>query len=257
MPIAQVILTTDEVLQRGLELVGFNQKRQASVRRKKNRSRFRTHYTAEPNVVAVLLVRLQTTDNAAARISFDKVGVNKTVSYFFAAIHLLAKYPTKEEAEGVFKWSDRMWSSWTWDIVKKISKLKPEIIIWPSWWGDLNSDSNDEAIFIISVDGAHFRIEEPTHENFSENTIYYSHKFKQAALDYEIAVSIYTDEIVWAAGPYPAGVNDITVFWKRLLGKIMESRASSGIPHRAIGDKGYRGPLLQAISIGSRSACNK
>lgn len=241
MPPAQVILTPDEVLQRGLQLVGFNDKRQASVRRKKNRSRFRTHYVSEPNVYAVLLVRLQTTAIAEARINFDTVGVKKTIDYFFAAIHLLACYPKEEQAEAIFGWSDRTWSNWAWKIVKNISRLKSEIIVWPSWWGDTDSDLNDETIFIITVDGAHFRIEEPTHENFSENTIYYSHKFKQAALDYEVAVSIYTNDIVWAAGPYPAGVNDITIFRKHLKGKIAESRQASGINHRAIGDKGYRG----------------
>ena len=53
----------------------------------------------------------------------------------------------------------------------------------------------------MSIDGVHFKICEPF--PFSEK--WYSHKFKAAALTYEIALGIRSGDIVWAHGGYPAG----------------------------------------------------
>jgi histone H3/H4 len=92
----RVLMTPDEVLEHGLALVGFNKERQNRVVRKKNASRFRTFYNADPSVIAVLLVQLQTTEIEIARLDFNKVGIKRTVDYFFAAIHMrtLAVLPT-------------------------------------------------------------------------------------------------------------------------------------------------------------------
>ncbi len=248
----RAVLTPDEILFRGLSLVGFNEVRQRRVRRKKNLSRFRTHYQSDPKVYAVLLVKLQTTEIDGARLDFDTVGVQKTIDYFFMAIHCLACYPTEQEAEGIFGCCDKTWRDWVWKIIKNISELLPEIIIWPDYWGHPDSEFGTKTIFIVSVDGVHCRIQEPTHEDFSENTIYYSHKFKTAALDYEVAISIYEDKCVWIAGPYPAGKNDISVFRHKLQQKILESRERSGVNHRAVGDKGYRGER-KVLSVPSSS----
>lgn len=246
-----LLLSPDEVLQRGLDLAGFNARRQANVNHKKNLSRFRTHYASDPSIYAILLVKLQETENDAARVSFDpeedkrvkRIGADGLLKYFFMAIHFLACYPKEEEAEATFGCSNRTWRKWVWEIVEKIALLKPEIIVWPERWNnpDNPQDPNSETMFIITVDGTHCRVEEPTHEAFSENTKFYSHKFKQAAFDYEIALSIFEDKCVWAAGPYPAGTPDISIFRHKLKQKVLESCTRSGVAQRAIGDKGYRG----------------
>jgi hypothetical protein len=66
----RVVLTPDEVLERGLKLVGFTIKQIQRVRENKNLSRFRTHYGAHPKVYAVLLTRLQETPNDNAHLEF-------------------------------------------------------------------------------------------------------------------------------------------------------------------------------------------
>jgi hypothetical protein len=53
----------------------------------------------------------------------------------------------------------------------------------------------------MTVDGTDFLIMEP----HPFHPMWFSHKFKHAALRYEVAVSIVTGHIVWVAGPYPAG----------------------------------------------------
>jgi hypothetical protein len=53
-------------------------------------------------VYADLFEKLQTTDIDAARTDCAKLGVEKTLNYFFMAIYLLSKYPTEEQAKSVF-----------------------------------------------------------------------------------------------------------------------------------------------------------
>ena len=70
----------------------------------------------------------------------------------------------------------------------------------------------------------------------SKNPKYYSHKFKQAGLNYEIAISIFESKLVWVNGPFKASEHDIAVFRKHggLKDKIPAGKMG-------IGDKGYRG----------------
>jgi len=243
MAVAQLIVTAEEVLRRGLEMVGFTSKQIDGVRRKKNLSRFRTHYTNNPLVYAILFHKLQTTDNEKANILhfFAKVGERKVFDYFFCAIHLLACYPKEEEAEGIFHISNVTWSNWSWDIVECILHLKPEIIRFPVCWSNPDSEDDTETIFIMTVDGVHCPTEEPTHKFFSENKKYFSHKIHGAGLDYEIGMSIFQQKCVWVAGPYPAGTNDITVFRDKLKQEIQDARDRSQVNHRLLADRGYRG----------------
>ena len=108
----------------------------------------------------------------------------------------------------------------------------PEIIVWPESWSNPDGDSSDEPIFLVTVDGVHCPIEEPTHDDFSENRIYYSHKINAAGLDYEIAISIFEQKCVFVNGPFEAGKNDISVFRQKLKHKLLETREKTGIKHK-------------------------
>jgi hypothetical protein len=107
-------------------------------------------------------------------------------------------------------------------------------IVWPERWN--NDATNEHEILICTVDGVHFGVYEPTHPTLSKNPAYYSHKFNTSAVDYEIALSVFTHQVVWISGPHPAGVNDITIYRKHagLKEKIPPGK-------RVIGDNGYRG----------------
>ena len=158
------------------------------------------------------------------------------------SIHLLACYPTEEEAEAVFNCSNVTWSNWVWDIAERISLILPEVVHFPDSWSNPDKEDDDEEpIFVITVDGVHCPTEEPTHANFSNNKKFYSHKFHTAALDYELGTSIFTQHCVWVASPHPAGTNDITVFRVGLKQKMEEARALRGVDYRVIADRGHRG----------------
>ena len=206
---------------------------------KKNISRFRTNYVSHPRVYADLFERLQTTEIDEALLDCSVLGLEKTLNYFFMAIYLLAEYPTEEKAETVFSFGvcDRTYRLHGWNIVAKIAALHSDVIKWPEWWGNPAShpDGNlNETRFIITVDGTHCPIEEPTLDSFAKQRKFYSHKFKTAGLDYEVALSIFQPKCVWIAGPYPAGKHDITVYRKKLKKKMLDARAASGIAYRGL-----------------------
>lgn len=80
----------------------------------------------------------------------------------------------------------------------------------------------------------HCRVNEPIHPVLGKNPKFYSHKFKQAGLLYELACSIYENKLVWMRGPFNASRHDITQFRSELLAKIPVGK-------KGVGDNGYRG----------------
>lgn len=68
-------------------------------------------------------------------------------------------------------------------------------------WEDRKINAKPGQMCYTSIDGVDFEINEPS--PFSN--IWFSHKFKASGLRYEIALCIWTGEIVWAHGGYPCG----------------------------------------------------
>lgn len=71
----------------------------------------------------------------------------------------------------------------------------------------------------------------------SMNPKYYSHKFKQSGLNYELGISVFENKLVWMKGPFKAGKPDINVFREKGL------KDKIPVGKRAIADKGYRGEI--------------
>lgn len=113
-----------------------------------------------------------------------------------------------------------------------------EQIIWPEQWtlGSHHDNHDEESpVFLISVDGVHCCIKEPRHPTLSRDTHYYSHKFHQAAVNYELGISIYDNKLVWMNGPFPAGTPDVSIFRNAGLKALIPAGK------RVIADRGYRG----------------
>ena len=85
--------------------------------------------------------------------------------------------------------------------------------------------------FLFSVDCTHCRIKEP---HSTPDKKWFSHKLNKPAVSYEIALSIFKNNIAWVNGPFPAGENDLIIFRK-------EDGLKSKIPINKllIADKGY------------------
>lgn len=102
-------------------------------------------------------------------------------------------------------------------------------------WGGFGEETH-----IISVDGVHCRINEPRMNN--PGSVHYSHKFNGAGVGYELGIAIFSNRLVWIAGPFPASRHDLTVFRG---GKLNEPKDPNAlifkIPQgkKGIGDSAY------------------
>ena len=223
-----LIVNQTEVLQRALCLVGFSEERQARVQRKKNIERFATHFGCRvPLEYSILWEDLQSTGLVVNPTTDD-------LDNYLMAIHFLSKYPTELQCEALFDKCDRTVRKWVWHYIRLFQQMFAIKIVWPDVWNPDRDAALPQTTFIISVDGVHCPIWEPTHLTLSKNTKFYSHKFKGPALDYEIGISLYENKVVWVNYPFKASKHDITIFRSALKAKIPKGKL-------VIADLGYRG----------------
>ena len=86
------------------------------------------------------------------------------------------------------------------------------------------------------MDGTHCLTRELKHATLSKDPKNYSHNFHKPGVDYEIALDLWSDRVVWISGPFPASQPDITIFRKEngLMDKIPVGKMG-------VGDNGYSG----------------
>jgi len=217
----------DEILQRGLELAGYDITRQ-KVCRRTNLQRFKSAYGSSPIILSIIWCDLQTTSNPKCRI--DALA-SKNIDMFFLAFNFLFEYGTEHNEAGQFDCDEKTGRKWKWYFVEKINNLKDEKIVWPAAWKRQGSPT-----FLYSVDGTHCRISEPMHKSMSKNPKWFSHKDKHPALTYELALSLWEPKLVWISPGEKASVHDITVFRRK---NGLKSKTPKG--KRGVGDLGYRG----------------
>lgn len=119
-----VVYSSDEILARGLSLVGLDLSCQRKVCRDTNLERFRSHYGSNPIIYAQIWEDLQTTPIDEARIS--GADANTGLNYFLMSIHFLKCYPTEQQQVSRFQISDRTVREWTWFYLKKVQALKAQ-----------------------------------------------------------------------------------------------------------------------------------
>lgn len=233
-------LTPDQFLAKGLTLAGYNHDI-ARTSRAINLRRFRENYGSDPIVISLLWHDLQTTDINDAKIEPASAREPmREVEYFLMTMKFLKMYPTEGQIAGLFHCVEHTAREKIKHYMGKIQALTPQVIYWPEEWDDDDEDF-DLPVFLCSVDGVHCQIHEPQHPLWSKNPKYYSHKFNKAALNYEIAISVWENRVVWINGPFPGGKHDITVFKEGLMAKIPKDKL-------VIADRGYVSQELTMIS---------
>jgi len=70
----------------------------------------------------------------------------------------------------------------------------------------------------ISVDGTDFKTQEP----HPFNKKWMLAKYKGSALKYEVAISIFSGDIVWINDPHRGGKHDLTIFRESLMQLLEE-----------------------------------
>ncbi len=125
---------------------------------------------------------------------------------------------------------------WIWKWIEAIASRHVDIIHWSRRF---RNAPKDDVWCFVTVDGTDFRMGEPT--PFSSK--WKSHKAKGASIKYEVAVSIYSGDIVWIYGPHEGSKNDLTVFREQLQHmleheEMIEADAGYGAVGRAVGTDG-------------------
>lgn len=227
--------TPDEILKFGLELTGYELDRHKHVKRQSHVKNFKRMYGSHPDVYQAIWVDLQLIWDLEYWLVVGK-DPWKDLKYFLFGIHFLRKYSDDNDASNPFKCSDGTLRDNKWRIVRGIQHLKNKKVKWPKEWeaGPSSAAYGDIPVFLVSVNGIHCFIQEPNHGRWLKNPAYYSHKFKKAALSYEVALSVYQNKVLSINGPFPASTNDTTIFNGGIRNKIPRGRL-------AIVDNGYEG----------------
>jgi hypothetical protein len=101
-------------------------------------------------------------------------------------------------------------------------------IVFPEEWSEGIPGDGVIPIMPFSVDETHCCINDPRDPKF------FSHKLGKGGVNYELALHIYEDSLIWMSGPHPAGKPDIVIFHEGLKDKIP-------LGMKGIADNGYRG----------------
>jgi len=141
--------TTAQFQRLGLELAGFEIHRQANVRLQTNTKRFRSCCGISPEACSELFGDFQTTGMPAARIDGPKA------VHILMALNWLTNHRKEAELACTFKMDKKTARGHIWRCTIAIAALKGVKITLAGL------DDSDE-VFILTVDGVHFRILERT-----------------------------------------------------------------------------------------------
>jgi len=234
-----MIISVDQILKEGLLLLGYTVHQQGRVRQAENLQRFQADFGKPPAVLAAVWNDLQTTDVDKAR---NILATISDLKQFLWTFYWMKCYPSEQSLATRSGWCDKTVRQFVKNMTTRIKLLKPKKIFWPPSWDD---PSVDTPIFVVSVDGTHCPIQEPTSgHQYSKNPKYYSHKFNRAALSYEVAISCFTSQVVWINGPFPAGTGDADIFSS--LGGL-KTRLKAG--QKVVADSAYKRKDLPMISV--------
>lgn len=116
---------------------------------------------------------------------------------------------------------------WIWIWIETIASRHHDVIHWTRRFRNAPKD----VWCFISVDGTDFQIPEPT----PWNKQWKGAKNPGASIKYEVAISIYSGDIVWIHGPHEGSKNDKKVFREHLKnmlddGEMVEADAGYGLP---------------------------
>ena len=130
---------------------------------------------------------------------------------------------------------------WVWKIIECLALESIEVID----WNKRKRNFPEDGLCSISVDGTDFKTQEP----YPFNRKWMSHKNKGAGLKYEVAISIYSGDIVWIYGPHRGSKHDLSIFRENLMNRLEEGEmveADKGYE----GDVGYTSKSISPMAIG-------
>ena len=223
VPMNLVILTPDEMLTKGLLLLGWAEDRINRRQNSTNVEQYGGMYGMHPAVVAQVCEDLQTTAIPEARI--ERINVDK----LHWTLHFMYCYPTETERESLWKKCANTIRYSCWYYINKIRHLKKMKIVWPKF--------NNSDVWVMTVDGTHLVTLEPGDSDVPKDPAYFSFKHHAAGFNYEVGVDLFHSRCIWLSGPHKAGTyNDAKMFREKGLMARLKHHGK-----KAIADEGYKG----------------
>ena len=198
MVAARRLYDSEYLLEYGLRLIGHKCVGEA----KENKANFKAAHGLSAR--AALAVWCDMWDSQDDHI---KIGPEAKLEHFFWTLHFLRAYPLERNLAAYMGAHRRTVMKWVKTHVTKISLLKPFKIRLP--------EPDDIIKFFLTVDGTDCPINEPT--PFNKNWM--SHKFKGAAIKYEVGIDM-QGNFAWISPPYRGSVHDSTIFKRSLRGFV-------------------------------------
>lgn len=122
-------VTADNILELGLELAGYDLRRQRRFKEKNRIKRFRKFYGSTPFVL------VQVWNDLPAELIIPKFIKKKRigkidVSTFLMSMHYLKRYPTYSQLSGMFSVSERSIAKKVWTVIYNLQLLKTKKVSW-------------------------------------------------------------------------------------------------------------------------------
>ena len=211
--VAVAEVTEDEILAIGLDHTGYM--RWCGYKPKTNINNFKSHFGASPKIVALIWNHLRAANKIIEREADPK--------HILMACRFLWAYEGQKDICCQYNMSENTFRDKIGRWVSYIQGLLSGVM------GTLQDD-DDDLIMKWTVDGTHCLVWEP--RPFSTKWGGFKNG-KHASVNYEIALKIYKDELVWINGPTRPG-SDLGIFKKKLMG-------ATPLGKKFIGDAGYTG----------------
>jgi hypothetical protein len=230
------VVMYDEMVQTGLHIANFSETQILRGTEVINISRFRQNYGVLPTLCCTIYEDLQKSaavDNSSTPPTIMRLtGSHTQFKWFLRALYYLRKYPLETDFAKDLKVSSEHYArDRIWEMITRIQYLKLTKITWPD-------DLGGGDVWVITVDGTHVWLKEPTHAEFSQDSKYWSHKFNKAGFNYELGIAVASQKLVWMNGPFKAGRSDKQIFVENgLKQKLLQ------LGKKCIGDGAYNGHL--------------
>jgi hypothetical protein len=178
-----IAMNVKSVMSFGLELVGFEAKRQ-KVQDELNMQRFRSHFGIGPRAIITIIAEMKN---------------DIVLKHLMMTLCWLKLYETKHVMSERWGFGEEFCRDTVKHIASRHQCLKGKKIQFAPF--DL------KRIYLGTVDCVYFETNE---FRTDPNSKWYSHKHNGAGVSYEVIVDICEDKIIWTAGPKPASTQDIT-----------------------------------------------
>ena len=183
---------------------------------------FKSHYGRHPRHLARVWRDMQ----IAAILDVEEAALKDSFHAFLIANNFLKCYERNDVRFSRFSdYHDKQLIEMTWRFVDYIESLAKWKIKCPNKW---------PVRMGCTVDGSHFRINEPRDPDMRRNPTNFSYKHNFAGLNYQIAIATWTNKVLYVNTGDPSSTHDMTAIRKEFI-DLVPAKC------RVIADSGYTG----------------